>query len=340
MRRHKTPFAIAAAFCVAVAAYAVYWWIAAGGIRTGIDDWAAERRAAGWTVSYGEVSVGGFPTRLRAQAMAPDIAAPAAPVPWRWRAPVVTATARPWNLRNVALAAPEPHRIDLAGGPRRRPLIVEAATLSAALIIGDDGRLRTMTADLGRLTVAAAGRGPASSIAAQSATVALTGPDAATAAITLLEVDLPAGAATPFGRHIERVTLEAAIKGPLGPGSLHAALRAWRDAGGTLEVGNLTVEWPPLSLAAQGTVALDPDMQPIGAMTAYIRGYREAIEILVRSGAVRPGDAATARLVLGLLARSPAGGGPPRVKAPLTVQGRRLYVGPVRLMRLPRVVWE
>ena len=45
-------------------------------------------------------------------------------------------------------------------------------------------------------------------------------------------------------------------------------------------------------------------------------------------------------VVLGLLARTPKEGGPPRITAPLTAQDGALYLGPVKIMRLPRITWR
>ncbi len=56
-------------------------------------------------------------------------------------------------------------------------------------------------------------------------------------------------------------------------------------------------------------------------------------------GVVRASDASMARIVLGLMAREPVGGGTPELNLAVTVQNRKLYTGPISLMTMPEVVW-
>ena len=55
---------------------------------------------------------------------------------------------------------------------------------------------------------------------------------------------------------------------------------------------------------------------------------------------MRRRDAVTAKLVLGALARTPEGGGPPTLNLAITVQDRTLFAGPVALARLPAIDWK
>ena len=81
-------------------------------------------------------------------------------------------------------------------------------------------------------------------------------------------------------------------------------------------------------------------MQPIGAFTASISGFNDAVDALVEAGAARPQDGALAKVVLGVLAKTPPGGGPKVVSLPLSLQDRRLSVGPVPLVTFKRIEWE
>ncbi len=102
----------------------------------------------------------------------------------------------------------------------------------------------------------------------------------------------------------------------------------------------LAITYGPLSAQATGTVALDGNMQPVGAFTAKIQGFRETVDALQERGLVRGRDAVTAKLVLGALAKTPAGGGPQTLNLAITVQDRTLFAGPVPLARLPAIDWE
>ncbi|MEE9194263.1 MAG: DUF2125 domain-containing protein, partial [Alphaproteobacteria bacterium] len=99
----------------------------------------------------------------------------------------------------------------------------------------------------------------------------------------------------------------------------------------------LKVHWGPLNFSATGTLALDQDLQPLLAMTATITGFNETIDALAAARAIKARDATVAKMLLSLLAKRPGGGGPAELKIPLTVQDGKLFVGPVALMKVPRL---
>jgi hypothetical protein len=121
--------------------------------------------------------------------------------------------------------------------------------------------------------------------------------------------------------------------GALPPGPLEPALTAWRDDGGTLEVRRLTLRSSSISVVTNGTLALDNQMRPMGAATAVIGGYVEALDRLVAAGAIAARDAQLAKLLLNAIA-APNSAGERVLNVPITGQDGWLYVGPVRLARL------
>jgi hypothetical protein len=151
---------------------------------------------------------------------------------------------------------------------------------------------------------------------------------------------LPAGLELPLGRDVARLALDTRLLGALRPGLLVDILPLWRDAGGTVEIGHLEMEWGPLAVQGDGTIALDADLQPIGAFTAKAQGFFEVLEVLRRRGIIASRDAMTATVVLGVLSRGATDGGPATLSIPLSVQSRTLYAGPVSVAKLPQVLWR
>src|SRR6185295_1371880 len=88
------------------------------------------------------------------------------------------------------------------------------------------------------------------------------------------------------------------------------AVAAWRDAGGTLEIRRLTLDWAPLALAGDG---------PLGAFTLRIAGYAETIDAIAGAGALRPREAAAIKAALNLLARQEGADGRREVRLPLSM---------------------
>jgi hypothetical protein len=153
-------------------------------------------------------------------------------------------------------------------------------------------------------------------------------------------IDLPARLNWPLGPHIASVRLDAALNGPLPDATgLTAVATAWRDDGGSLEVRHVETHWGPLGLTATATLALDPELQPMGTGTAQVTGYAATLDALAKNGLMSRSAATTANAVLSLLADTPGDGGPSEVDVPLSLQYRTLSMRQVPLVRLPELDW-
>jgi len=143
---------------------------------------------------------------------------------------------------------------------------------------------------------------------------------------------------------VGRAMLTATLMGAVPPtppgGSPPEALARWRDDGGTVEIQRLALGWGPLSVTADGTLALDEGLQPQAALSAHVTGYGETVDALLRAGMVKPRAAFIAKLALGAMAKTPANGGPPEIAVPVTIQDGKLYVGPAALLVMPRIDWD
>lgn len=143
-----------------------------------------------------------------------------------------------------------------------------------------------------------------------------------------------------LGSQIEKVSGEMEIYGPL-PQSLTAPpLARWRDAGGVAEVRSLRLEYGPLNLHTEGTLALDGGLQPVGAFTARLQGFHAAIDALQQGHVIDRGEALTSKLVLGALAQIDSATGKSSLNLPVSIQDRSVYVGPLKLGKIPIVYWR
>jgi len=143
----------------------------------------------------------------------------------------------------------------------------------------------------------------------------------------------------PFARSVRTARLDADLVGPIQPGRLSEMLEAWRRGGGTLEVRRLLFEWLPLTIDAEGTLALDDRLQPIGAFSTRITGLKETLETMESWGFIDSGQTASAQIILGLMVNTPPGG-EPELLVPVSIQNQRLSMGPLELIAVPEVRWE
>ncbi len=336
---------------VAAAAYTAWWFRAADGLAAGVGTWQAARRAEGWDVALGKVSVGGYPFRLEAVADGFSIGR-ASPVPWRWTGPRLTASAPPWGGRELALEAPGAHRIEATMPHGPVTLALDAATAHGTVQVGPHGRIARLDAVLAGVD----GRtGDGANFHADTVVLALTGAPPGQPAATANGVHAPEagrlhlvadgiaidGATTgALGRKIDHFEADIVLDGRLPDGPTRAALDAWRVDGGTVELRKVRIDWGEFQGEADGTLALDSDMQPIGAFTTRLWGVDQALDALVAGGQIDVRAGAMARIVLRMLATpSTRPGVPPRVEVPLTLQDRKVYLGPAKLASVPRIDW-
>ena len=347
-RRPIAAMVIAAA--VLAAGYGAWWLHAAGRLRDGVALWADSRRAEGWQVTFAELSTGGFPLRIEAVARSFDIAG-LVPSPWRWTGPRLVISAPPWFGHEFTLSSPGAHRIEIDSPGGVRVIELAAARATGTVRADDRGRVASIEARLGGVAATESRLGAfhaervslalmAAPAAQPPAAGALRPAEAGRLMAEAEDVELPPGMGAGLGPRIARFESEMALLGPIPPGPARAALDLWRDAGGTLELRKVKLLWGGFQLEAEGTMALDADRQPIGAATARMWGVGSAIDALVAAGEMRPRDGATAKIVLHMMAKnSTAQGIPPEVEAPLSVQDRRIYLGPVALAPVPRIDW-
>ncbi|MDZ4735560.1 MAG: DUF2125 domain-containing protein [Rhodospirillaceae bacterium] len=315
-----------------------YWQLATDRFQIALDDWAARERALGRTVEYAPPVFSGFPFAIRAEIADPVYAMPAAG--WRWQGPTIQASASPFDPLTIELDAPGAHAI---AGPNGDSWTVDADSLTGTLDFSLRGLDAVALEGDNVRAVDAAGAATAFDSFAVRATPADEPP--ATYRDPLLGIDIRFDGLVlpltglPLGDRIEHFAFEGRVMGPVPPGNTIDALETWRDAGGTIEIDAIDGEWGTLGFSGDGTFALDPALQPEGAMSMTLSGHAATIDTLVAQGLIDPQQAALAKTVLSALERTPADGDAPEVTLPVTLQDRTLSVGPIKFARLDPIDW-
>jgi hypothetical protein len=342
--RHPTRLGIAAAVLLAAVfgAYCVFWFVVAGRLEEGVAQWAASLRAQNLNLSWRAVRVGGFPLSFRVALGEVRLRDLATTAPSReLRVPLLTGSALPWNLRSWQLTAPDglSATANLAAGAIAT---LSSPKASGSVAVAGEGGSTALWFSLSEPVVEAGGH-----FTARDADLWLTLPPhqpqthterAAGVAVYLHELRLPTVPA-PFRNPVDEISFGVTLMGPVPSAPARAAAAAWRDSGGTLELDHLMLRWGTLGVTGSGTVALDADLQPIGAFSGAVQVYDELLKALVASGQMRPGDARLAQFALGMLAK-PGPDGRPEIATSFTIQNGEMFLGPVKLAKVPRIVWE
>lgn len=308
--------AVIPALVVAAAlGYAFYWHILSERVRDGIAEWAVERRAAGWSVEFGELERAGFPFRVSIRIRGARMAVPGGSP--EWRLPDATLTMRPWDLKRVAIDAPGTHRVALGGSEA----VVEAA--EAEIVRG-----RATTLRLAAPSVRLSG-GATLDVRDLGARIEKQAGGPARFALRARSLSSPR--LPPADRAITEIRMEGAVEGSAAPAAaLGVWAERWRDAGGRAALREFALSWGSLNVRGDGAFRLNGDLQPEGELNVEVADIDRTAEALAAAG-IAP---SVARFAVRLMRRADGS-----VRVPVRLQRRRLYLGPVRVLELRPVRW-
>ena len=119
-----------------------------------------------------------------------------------------------------------------------------------------------------------------------------------------------------------------------------ATAAAWRQMGGALSIERAELRTGDVFALLTATLTLDAALQPEGRGNLIVSGVQEAVTTLASVGLIAPNLVPTLRTVLGLAARVPPEGGPPRVEMPLELRGRRLTAARLPVGIIPAIDWR
>lgn len=345
MRKGRGKWLAAAlALLVLGAAYTVYWRHVAAELEAGIAAWAEAERAAGRTISFSDGSIEGFPFAFRREFRDLHHIQPAADGEITVKAVSVTAGMRPWDLRTIDAETAQPVVATFAAAsrPQLRMMVVAG---EGRIILRPDGRLaavrfsgRKVLLDDGAATL------QGESLSASFTLPPLTPRDHRSPLIDFdLAIDnliLPTDRRLLTDGSVTQAVLAGVVLGPV-PADLppDAALAQWAREGGTVEISRFALAQAPLAIEGEGTLALDHNLQLLGALTIRARGLPETIDLLAANGMIDAGPARTGRLMAEGLAK-PDDQGVKTVNVSLTLQEGYVWLGPIKLIPLPALVWE
>jgi hypothetical protein len=321
----------------------LYWQVMVRRLADGFTAWETEQRAAGWSITHEPLKHGGWPLAARVIVPAISVTGGSQQIPGGVS----------WSAERLVLGIGllRPDLLELAGEGNERLRLARSAELPftadelhVVLPLGT-GRLPE-SADISavnlRTTSAAGADFSVGSLVSHMTfhPAARSGERALGFALGADAIDLPPNVVRLFGPRIAKLQVDGALNGPPLTGRTPTEYATgWRDGGGSLEVHHLAVLWGPLDLSASATIALDEQLQPMGAGSARLVGYAEALDALAAHAAISRSAATAAKAVLSLMANNPDDGRPPDVDVPLTLQYRTLSMRQVPLARLPEIDW-
>jgi len=314
------PFAVAG---IVVFAYYLLWSAGAREMKAAVDDWVAEQREAGLTVSHGAIKAGGFPFFLRVHILEPDIASPDS---WRWRGEKLSLDALPYDLNKLIFSPVGDQVVAL----NRYGTWRATADDMRASIARD--KLRGWVFSL-NIADAKATREEDGAEASLGSLVFDLAPDTAasdTLTLTLAASAMQVKAAAESYDVAALQTVSSLSQTHLLNGVDAGA--AWRAAGGALTVTGLFIEIEETQVSAAGVIRLDENQYPAGVMNTEIANPAGFARMLGKAGALSHNEAEAAAAGLSLMAF--AGGG--RIDAPIEMKNGRAEIAGVKIADLPQ----
>ncbi len=317
-----------------IGAWTAAWFVIADQVRK--ETLARVQEASeGLEARFEKLEVGGFPFRIRLDLDAPQIVLHGDEQSLAWRSGDISGVRHLWQPRHILLDLSGRHDFAFARPGIRRQLALDNSVAKASLETSADGRLQRFSLDIEEpsliLAQTAALSGQRLQIhfrptpqEAGSVDLAMRGDN-----LEIAGERLPAHLSG-MARALPIVDLRTTVTGLPAKLPPEAPVAHWRDGGGTVEVRRLHLRWGEMDITASGSLALDGDMRPIGALTAKIRGHDELIDLAVGAKTMSESAAVAARAVLGLLAA--AGGGV--LSVPVRLQDGQIFLGPTALAKL------
>ena len=327
------------------AAYTGYWFWLARTFEQGLALWVDQQRAMGYRISYTAGQPRGYPLSIGVGLSGIVIDSPPGQSPWRLSAAAKSLRIEPWapfSVRIGDVTDGAASTLRWTAGEQDYAMSVDGMDMTIRL--SSQGDLPAIRFSGGSMGVSERGREIASLIQlAGSVDFFRATSDTESSAEFLLSAhDIEFVPPAESGSEVVATRdwiVAGQIKGPLPPAPLPAALAAWSSNGGHVELTQFSATWEAATtVSGDGTLALDQKLQPVGAFSAVVRGYNEAIDAAVTRGVMTPAQGAAVKLWLGARAEKDEHGS--KVKLPLTIQDGFVSMGPIKLAQVPRIAWD
>lgn len=319
-----------AVIIVATLAYCGWWFYAAQDLRSDVEDWFAAQRAEGWTATYTDLSMRGFPSRTDLTISNPDITVPEEG--FAWRAPFLQILALSYKPGHVIVVWPDTQTLTMPDGE----MAVSSDGLRASVVFEGQKILRS-NAEAPVLNIA----GPEVSVAVADAIFALE---------KFATTDSTYRVAVSAGRIATSLPNAASSIGPDALASLRADMDIEFDQPLRLDTHS---ESPPrptrvnlkrsaitygevtfrVSLAA----SIDPQGVLTGDMSISAENWRKGIDAARENGDL-PAEISDGLIDL-LAMLSTFNGTRDSLDVTLGINGGTLLLGPVPVGRIPPLRW-
>jgi hypothetical protein len=323
--------------------YYVLWSHLADQMAARADAWIEGQRRIGREAGYESRRIWGFPYRLSLtlkKTYWADRNLPTAPA---LQADEITAHLQLWNQEHVIfeLSGPQAATWREAGVERKASLSTER--FRASLVTDGAGNWLRAAADLGKPKLYGPSEGPMRGEWVATKLLlhirrAENVPPSTDFAIQIDNSSLPAQADGVLGRELHGLRLTGNLRGGIYGGTVEDALSTWRDSGGVADFSKVALTWGTLIFNGNGSLSIDRDFRPIGAMAGVISAADPLLAALQSASLVDAQQGEAAKQAALAAPDNIDRGNDRSLYIAATAQDGQLSVYGVPLLRLPSVL--
>lgn len=327
------------ALLIASTGWAGYWVVGSGAQQSAIQTWLDDRDDDGWVANYKEVSVSGFPNRFDSTVTDLQLADPA--YGWSWSAPHFNIMQLSYQPNHFIAVWPKSQTLSSPDGTTT----ITAEDMRASLVIEPDTQMALDRATITLKDLQLSGNKGWSSTVGEAVLatrqseaedhahdIALTATNVAPSVAFKSRIDPQSS----LPRQFETLDIQttAAFDRPWDLNAVEGEKPVWHR----LDVDKFVATWGDLDLRAYGSLELDRQGYPTGALDVTAKNWQQILDLLVAGEAITPDVGDMLETGLGLLTMF--SGDKDTLEVPLRFSDRIMSLGPVPIGEAPRLVWN
>lgn len=323
--------------------YYVLWSHLVDQVAVQAEAWIEGQRRQGREVSYESRRLWGFPYRLSITLTKARWSDPRQPLVPKLEADEVTAHLQLWNREHVIFDLPGRQSASWREIDADRRVDLSTERFRASLVTDGAGNWLRMAADLSKPRL----QGPVDGLARGEWTAeklllharrAGNVPPSLDLALQADQVLLPSRAEKPFGRSLQSLRLSGNLRGGFYGNTPEDMLANWRDTGGVIDFSTIALTWGDLHINGSGSLTVDRDFRPLGAMSGVAGGSLHVLDLLQAAGLLASPNSDTAKQSLLQQEERTDSKGRRTHAIAVTAQDGQLSLGAAPLFSLPSVL--
>jgi hypothetical protein len=329
-----------------LAAYSAYWYHIANNAENKVSEITRHLEERGATITYESVEVTGFPYRFIFSLDKPEVNQTQGDVNLKWISDKLNIYAQPWSFSHLIFTS-NASRLSIyekQSQNKSSGIFLDSSSMRLSYNVPKNNSSRISLELKDSHTSRYIDNSPIfnaqnfvihirpTATSTSSAENNLLAPKLADVALGMEGLTIGKNTST---KVIDELTLISSLRGTSPPSLSRGGLEAWRDSGGTLEISQLDIIVSGLDVKADGSVTIDQDLKPLGALSTRIAVPQAASEVVGRFINLDEQARQTLTSSLALLQTFSVDGGVP---LSLTAQNGYLWLGPLWLTELPPIL--